>query len=41
MKRDKAQLIQAIEAIKEKIASIEEELNKSDEFKQKTYKLEI
>ena len=33
MKRDKAQLIEAIEAIKKKIASIEEELNKPDEFK--------
>ena len=33
MKTDKAQLVQAIEAIKKKIASIEEELNKPDEFK--------
>ena len=33
MKTDKTQLIQAIEAIKKKIASIEEELNKPDEFK--------
>ena len=33
MKRDKAQLIQAIEAIKEKLAQMEEELNKHDEFK--------
>ena len=33
MKTDKAQLVQAIEAIKKKIASIEEELNKHDEFK--------
>lgn len=33
MKTDKAQLVQAIEAIKKKIASIEKELNKPDEFK--------
>ena len=33
MKRDKAQLIQAIEAIKEKLASMEEELNRPEEFK--------
>ena len=33
MKRDKAQLIQAIEAIKEKIAQMEEELNKPEGFK--------
>lgn len=33
MKRDRAQLIQAIEAIKEKLAVMEEELNKPDEFK--------
>lgn len=33
MKRDKAQLIQAIEAIKEKLALMEEQLNKPDEYK--------
>ena len=33
MKNDKDQLIQAIEAIKKKIASIEEELNKPEGFK--------
>ena len=33
MKNDRAQLIQAIEAIKEKLAVMEEELNKPDEFK--------
>lgn len=33
MKRDRAQLIQAIEAIKAKLAQMEEELNKHDEFK--------
>ena len=33
MKRDKAQLIQAIEAIKEKLAAMEEQLNKPDEYK--------
>ena len=33
MKNDKDQLIQAIEAIKKKIASIEEELNKPDKLK--------
>ena len=33
MKTDKTQLIEAIEAIKKKIASIEEELNKPDEIK--------
>ena len=33
MKKDKAQLIQAIEAIKEKLAAMEEELNKPDEYK--------
>ena len=33
MKTDKAQLIQAIEAIKAKLASMEEELNKPDEYK--------
>ena len=33
MKTDKAQLVQAIEAIKKKIASIEEELNKPDKLK--------
>lgn len=33
MKRDKAQLIQAIEAIKAKLAVMEEELNKPDEYK--------
>ena len=33
MKRDRAQLIQAIEAIKEKLAVMEEELNKLDEYK--------
>ena len=33
MKRDKAQLIQAIEAIKAKLAVMEEELNKADEPK--------
>ena len=33
MKRDKAQLIQDIEAIKAKLAQMEEELNKPDEFK--------
>ena len=33
MKKDKAQLIQAIEAIKAKLAVMEEELNKPDEYK--------
>ena len=33
MKRDKKQLMQAIEAIKEKLASMEEQLNKPDEYK--------
>ena len=33
MKRDKVQLIQAIEAIKAKLAIMEEELNKPDEYK--------
>ena len=33
MKRDKAQLIQAIEAIKAKLAVMEEQLNKPDEYK--------
>ena len=33
MKRDKAQLIQAIEAIKAKLAVMEEQLNKPDEIK--------
>ena len=33
MKTDKAQLIQAIEAIKAKLAIMEEELNKPDEYK--------
>lgn len=33
MKRDRAQLIQAIEAIKEKLAVMEEELNKLDKYK--------
>lgn len=33
MKTDKAQLVQAIEAIKKKIALIEKELNKPDEIK--------
>ena len=33
MKTDKKQLMQAIEAIKKKIALIEEELNKPDEYK--------
>ena len=33
MKTDKAQLIEAIEAIKKKIASIEEQLKKPDEYK--------
>ena len=33
MKRDKAQLLQDIEAMKEKLAQMEEELNKPDELK--------
>ena len=33
MKRDKAQLIQAIEAIKAKLAGMEEQLNKPDEYR--------
>ena len=33
MKTDKKQLMQAIEAIEEKLASIKEELNKPDEYK--------
>lgn len=33
MKRDKKQLMQAIEAIKAKLAAMEEELNKPDEYK--------
>jgi hypothetical protein len=33
MKTDKTQLIQAIEAIKEKLAAMEEELNKTEVFK--------
>ena len=32
MKTDKKQLMQAIEALKEKLASMEEELNKAEEF---------